>query len=83
LSSKVALSKSFVGCVENPAWGARKHDLEKGNGNDSCGPSYRLGSDGQSDPGFDLAALNQSATAHTAQLSAGIVFRFEPSMPSL
>ena len=43
---------------KNPARGARKHDLEKGNGNDSCGPGDRLGSDGQSDPGFDLAALD-------------------------
>jgi hypothetical protein len=59
---------------KNPARGSKKHDPEKGNCNDSCGPGDRLGSDGQSDPRFDLAALDKSATAQTAQPSAGIVF---------
>jgi hypothetical protein len=43
---------------KNPARGARKHDAKKSNCNDSCGPGDRLGGDGQSDPGFDLAALD-------------------------
>ena len=55
--------RSFVEVVlsvvkKNPAPGARKHDPKKSNCNDSCGPGDRLGSDGQSDPGFDLAALD-------------------------
>ena len=55
--------RSFIEMVsavvkKNPAREARKHDPKKGNCNDSCGPGDRLGSDGQSDPGFDLAALD-------------------------
>jgi hypothetical protein len=84
LSSKVGFIEMVLSVVKkNPARGAGKHDPKKSICNDSCGSGHRLGSDGQSDPGFDLAALDQSAIATLPNSPPASSFVLLPTMPSL